>query len=51
MTLLEPRAIGTPVARRDGVAKVTGTATYAYEHLVESPRTCIRFRPPSRGDG
>ncbi len=37
MTLLEPRAIGTPVARRDGVAKVTGTATYAYEHLVESP--------------
>jgi xanthine dehydrogenase YagR molybdenum-binding subunit len=34
-SLLDPRAIGAAVARRDGVAKVTGTATYAYEQLAE----------------
>lgn len=29
------RAIGTSVNRRDGVAKVTGKATYAAEHAIE----------------
>lgn len=37
MTMLEPRAIGTPTPRRDGQAKVTGAATYAYEQRVDSP--------------
>ncbi len=37
MTLLEPHAIGAPLARRDGQAKVTGTAPYAYEQQVEHP--------------
>ncbi|MDA2891481.1 xanthine dehydrogenase family protein molybdopterin-binding subunit [Mycolicibacterium sp. BiH015] len=37
MTLLEPRSIGSPVARRDGPAKVTGSATYAFEQQVDSP--------------
>ncbi|MDG4663250.1 xanthine dehydrogenase family protein molybdopterin-binding subunit [Mycobacterium sp. 236(2023)] len=37
MTILEPQSIGAPVARHDGHAKVTGSATYAYEHAVESP--------------
>ncbi|MGP4056003.1 xanthine dehydrogenase family protein molybdopterin-binding subunit [Mycobacterium sp. 4D054] len=37
MTLLQPRAIGASVARRDGRAKVTGTATYAFEQQVDSP--------------
>ncbi|MBB2988616.1 xanthine dehydrogenase YagR molybdenum-binding subunit [Mycolicibacterium iranicum] len=37
MTLLEPRSIGTPVPRRDGHAKVTGTAPYAFEHHVDAP--------------
>lgn len=37
MTLLEPHAIGTPLKRREGVAKVTGTAPYAFEHSVEDP--------------
>jgi xanthine dehydrogenase YagR molybdenum-binding subunit len=35
--LLEPRAIGRDLVRRDGVAKVRGTATYAYETPVENP--------------
>jgi xanthine dehydrogenase YagR molybdenum-binding subunit len=35
--LLEPRAIGRDLARRDGAAKVRGTATYAYETPVERP--------------
>ncbi|SDN80654.1 xanthine dehydrogenase family protein molybdopterin-binding subunit [Geodermatophilus sp. DSM 45219] len=35
--LLEPRAIGRDLARRDGVAKVRGTATYAFETPVEHP--------------
>src|SRR3954447_11611782 len=35
--LLEPRAIGRDLVRRDGVAKVRGTATYAYETPVEQP--------------
>ena len=35
--LLEPRAIGTDLARRDGAAKVRGTATYAFETPVERP--------------
>ena len=35
--LLEPRAIGRDLVRRDGVAKVRGTATYAYETPVERP--------------
>ena len=33
--LLEPRAIGQPLARRDGERKVRGTATYAYETPAE----------------
>ncbi|WP_197382873.1 xanthine dehydrogenase family protein molybdopterin-binding subunit [Mycolicibacterium mengxianglii] len=37
MTLLEPHAIGTPVARLDGRLKVTGRAPYAFEHSVENP--------------
>ena len=35
--LLEPRAMGQDLARRDGEAKVRGTATYAYETPVERP--------------
>lgn len=35
--LLEPRAIGRDLVRRDGVAKVRGTATYAYETPVDDP--------------
>jgi xanthine dehydrogenase YagR molybdenum-binding subunit len=35
--MLEPRAIGRDLARRDGVAKVRGTATYAVETPVERP--------------
>jgi xanthine dehydrogenase YagR molybdenum-binding subunit len=35
--LLEPRAMGRDLVRRDGVAKVRGTATYAYETPVERP--------------
>jgi xanthine dehydrogenase YagR molybdenum-binding subunit len=35
--LLTPRAIGTPLARFDGYAKVTGTARYAFEHPVDNP--------------
>jgi xanthine dehydrogenase YagR molybdenum-binding subunit len=37
MTLLDPQSIGTPVARHDGRAKVTGTATYAFEQHVDRP--------------
>jgi xanthine dehydrogenase YagR molybdenum-binding subunit len=35
--LLEPHAIGEPLARRDGERKVRGSATYAYETPVEHP--------------
>ena len=35
--LLQPRAMGRDLVRRDGVAKVRGTATYAYETAVDSP--------------
>jgi xanthine dehydrogenase YagR molybdenum-binding subunit len=35
--LLEPRAIGMSLPRIDGVAKVTGTAPYAYEQPVTDP--------------
>jgi len=35
--LLEPRAIGQDLARRDGERKARGTATYAYEVAVPSP--------------
>jgi xanthine dehydrogenase YagR molybdenum-binding subunit len=35
--LLEPRAIGRDTVRRDGEAKVRGTATYAMETAVEHP--------------
>ena len=34
---VEPRAIGSSPLRVDGRAKVTGTATYAYEHPFDSP--------------
>jgi xanthine dehydrogenase YagR molybdenum-binding subunit len=37
MTTLQPRAIGTRLTRLDGPAKVTGTATYAFENRVDSP--------------
>jgi xanthine dehydrogenase YagR molybdenum-binding subunit len=37
MTLLDPRAIGAPLARLDGRAKVTGTAPYAFEQPVDDP--------------
>jgi xanthine dehydrogenase YagR molybdenum-binding subunit len=37
MTLVEPRAIGTHLTRLDGPAKVTGTATYAFENVVDAP--------------
>ena len=37
MTLVEPHAIGTGLARLDGPAKVTGTATYAFEYPVDAP--------------
>jgi xanthine dehydrogenase YagR molybdenum-binding subunit len=37
MTLVEPRAIGTRVTRLDGPAKVTGSATYAFEYHVDAP--------------
>lgn len=37
MTILEPRSIGSPVPRHDGRAKVTGTATYAFEQVVDAP--------------
>ncbi|WP_138759185.1 xanthine dehydrogenase family protein molybdopterin-binding subunit [Modestobacter altitudinis] len=35
--LLEPRAIGQSLVRRDGEQKVRGTATYAFETPVEHP--------------
>ncbi|MCZ2815972.1 xanthine dehydrogenase family protein molybdopterin-binding subunit [Modestobacter sp. VKM Ac-2984] len=35
--LLEPRAMGQDLVRRDGELKVRGTATYAYETPVEHP--------------
>ncbi|CCG03774.1 xanthine dehydrogenase family protein molybdopterin-binding subunit [Blastococcus saxobsidens] len=35
--LLEPRAIGQGLVRRDGELKVRGTAPYAYETAVELP--------------
>ncbi|RBY97685.1 xanthine dehydrogenase family protein molybdopterin-binding subunit [Blastococcus sp. TF02-8] len=35
--LLQPRAIGQGLVRRDGEAKVRGTATYAYETPVDHP--------------
>jgi xanthine dehydrogenase YagR molybdenum-binding subunit len=35
--LLEPRAIGQSLARRDGVDKVRGTAVYAMETPVDQP--------------
>ncbi|MGW7537880.1 xanthine dehydrogenase family protein molybdopterin-binding subunit [Amycolatopsis sp. NPDC054798] len=38
--LLEPRAIGRGFTRRDGPAKVTGTAPYAYEVPAEAPLYC-----------
>ncbi|MFC9359632.1 xanthine dehydrogenase family protein molybdopterin-binding subunit [Rhodococcus sp. NPDC057014] len=37
MTLVEPKAIGTPAERLDAHDKVTGTAPYAFEHAVENP--------------
>ncbi len=34
---VDTRAVGTPLQRLDGPAKVTGTAPYAYEQPVEKP--------------
>ncbi len=36
-SLLEPHAIGMPLERIEGQAKVTGTAPYAFEHPVGTP--------------
>jgi xanthine dehydrogenase YagR molybdenum-binding subunit len=38
--LLQPRAIGQDLARRDGVLKVRGTARYAVEAAVAAPAFC-----------
>jgi xanthine dehydrogenase YagR molybdenum-binding subunit len=38
--LLEPHAIGTATTRRDGPAKVTGTAPYAFEAPADRPLYC-----------
>jgi xanthine dehydrogenase YagR molybdenum-binding subunit len=38
--LLEPRAIGLGLERRDGELKVAGTAPYAFEAPVEHPAYC-----------
>ena len=37
MTMLQPRSMGKSYPRRDGRAKVTGTAPYAFEHQVDNP--------------
>lgn len=37
MTDLRPRAMGARLTRLDGPAKVTGSATYAYEYRVQAP--------------
>jgi xanthine dehydrogenase YagR molybdenum-binding subunit len=37
MTTLRPRAVGSPMERLDGPAKVTGTARYAFEHPLKDP--------------
>ena len=36
-SLVEPHAMGARLNRLDGPAKVTGTATYAYEYRVDAP--------------
>jgi xanthine dehydrogenase YagR molybdenum-binding subunit len=36
-TITERRVIGASLDRRDGPQKVTGTATYAYEHRFDNP--------------
>jgi xanthine dehydrogenase YagR molybdenum-binding subunit len=36
-TIIERRAIGAALDRRDGPKKVTGTARYAYEHRFDRP--------------
>jgi xanthine dehydrogenase YagR molybdenum-binding subunit len=38
--MLEPRAIGQALVRRDGVDKVRGTAVYAFETPVDRPAYC-----------
>jgi xanthine dehydrogenase YagR molybdenum-binding subunit len=37
MSTISPRIIGAPINRIDGPAKVTGSATYAFEHQVDHP--------------
>ncbi len=37
MTTTPTSAVGTPLTRLDGPAKVTGTAPYAFEHAVDEP--------------
>ncbi len=37
MQMIEPRAMGTPLQRIDGAAKIMGTAPYAFEHRLERP--------------
>lgn len=37
MTTMRTRVIGTPLVRLDGLAKVTGTAPYAFEQPVTDP--------------
>ena len=38
--LMETRAIGQDLARRDGEVKLRGTAPYAFEADVENPAFC-----------
>jgi xanthine dehydrogenase YagR molybdenum-binding subunit len=37
MDLIETRAIGAALERKDGALKVTGTAPYAFEHRLDRP--------------
>lgn len=37
MTLIDARAMGAPIERMEGRAKVTGAARYAYEHPADNP--------------
>src|SRR6185437_4834387 len=36
-TIIERRAVGKPLDRKDGPLKVTGTARYAYEYRFDNP--------------
>ena len=38
------KTIGTPISRIDGIAKVTGKATYSMDHPVRNPAYAILFK-------